>query len=73
MTLPESHGLTSISMTRGTSITACIVVAVVAAILAIWEFTKTDVLWRTVATCVVIAAGTSLFAHVNGSFDDNDG
>jgi hypothetical protein len=54
-------------------ITACIVVAVVAAILAIWEFTKTDVLWRTVATCVVIAAGTSLFAHVNGSFDDNDG
>ena len=53
-------------------ITLCIVVAVVAAILAIWEFTKTDVLWRTVATCVVIGTGTLLFAWVNGLFGDDD-
>ena len=53
-------------------ITACILVAVVAAILAIWEFTKTDVLWRTVATCVVIGAGTLLFAWVNGLFGADD-
>jgi hypothetical protein len=53
-------------------ITTCIVVAVVAAILAIWEFTKTDVLWRTVATCLVIGAGTLLFAWVNGLFGDDD-
>ncbi len=49
-------------------ITGCILIAVVAAILAIWEFTKTDVLWRTVATCIVIGAGTLLFAWVNGIF-----
>jgi len=49
-------------------ITSCIVIAVVAAILAIWEFTKTDVLWRTVATCLVIGTGTLLFAWVNGLF-----
>jgi hypothetical protein len=53
-------------------ITACIVVAVVATILAIWEFTKTDVLWRTVATCAVIGAGTLLFARVNGLFGLDD-
>ncbi len=54
-------------------ITTCIVVATVAAILAIWEFTKTDVLWRTVATCLVIGAGTLLFAWVNGLFGDDEG
>ncbi len=54
-------------------ITTCIVVAVVAAILAIWEFTKTDVLWRTVATCLVIGAGTLLFAWVNGLFGEEGG
>ena len=53
-------------------ITTCIVVAVVAAILAIWEFTKTDVLWRTVATCLVIGVGTLLFAWVNGLFGDDE-
>jgi hypothetical protein len=49
-------------------ITACIMIAVVAAILAIWEFTKTDVLWRTVATCAVIGAGTLIFTWINGLF-----
>ena len=52
-------------------ITSCIAVAVVAAILAIWEFTKTDVLWRTVSTCVVVGMGTMLFAWVNGLFGDD--
>ena len=49
--------------------TICIVVAVVACLLAIWQFTGTDVLWRTVATCVVIGAGTLAFSFVNGLFD----
>ena len=48
--------------------TACILVAVVASILAIWEFTGTDALWRTVATCVVIGVGTLAFAWVNSLF-----
>jgi hypothetical protein len=50
---------------------ACLVVPVLAAILAIWEFTGTDVLWRTVATCAVIGAGTLTFARINGLFGDD--
>ena len=30
---------------------ACILVAVLASLLAIWKFAGTDILWRTVATC----------------------
>ena len=50
--------------------TICIVVAVVASILAIWEYTGSDVLWRTVATCAVIGGGTIAFTVVNGLFAD---
>jgi hypothetical protein len=50
------------------TITACIVIAVFAAVLAIWEFTGTDALWRTVATCAVIGAGTLTFSWINGLF-----
>jgi uncharacterized membrane protein YwaF len=46
----------------------CILVAVVASILAIWKFTGTDALWRTVATCVVIGIGTVAFSFVNSLF-----
>ena len=46
----------------------CILVAVVTSILAIWEFTGTDALWRTVATCVVIGIGTLAFSWVNSLF-----
>jgi hypothetical protein len=52
--------------------TACILVAVVASVLAIWEFTGTDALWRTVATCAVIGAGTLTFSWINGLFDPDD-
>jgi hypothetical protein len=38
-------------------------------ILAIWQFMGTDSLWRTAATCVVIAAGTLAFSWINGLFD----
>jgi hypothetical protein len=48
--------------------TLCILVAVVASILAIWQFTGTDALWRTVATCAVIGGGTLAFAWVNSLF-----
>lgn len=47
---------------------ACILVAVVASLLAIWKFTGTDVLWRTVATCAVIGAGTVAFYWINVLF-----
>ncbi|HEY0348139.1 MAG TPA: hypothetical protein VGC60_08270 [Pyrinomonadaceae bacterium] len=48
---------------------ACIVVAVVASLLAIWNFAGTDVLWRTVATCAVVGAGMVAFYVINGIFD----
>jgi hypothetical protein len=50
------------------TVTGCILVSVVASLLAIWQFTGTDVLWRTVATCVVVGAGTMAFAWVNSVF-----
>ena len=49
----------------------CILVAVVACLLAIWEFTGTDILWRTVATCAVIGGGTLAFSWVNALFGDH--
>jgi len=49
--------------------TTCIVVGVVAALLAIWQFSGTDVLWRTVASCAVIGGGTLAFALFNAAFD----
>jgi hypothetical protein len=52
--------------------TICILVAVVAAVLAIWEFTGTDALWRTVATCAVIGTGALTFSWINGLFDPGD-
>jgi hypothetical protein len=50
------------------TISACLLVAVVASILAIWQFAGTDALWRTVATCAVIGAGALTFSWVNGLF-----
>jgi len=47
---------------------ACILVAVVASLLAIWRFAGTDILWRTVATCAVIGSGTVAFYWVNVLF-----
>lgn len=48
---------------------ACIFVAVISSLLAIWEFTGADVLWRTVATCAVIGTGTMAFFILNALFD----
>jgi hypothetical protein len=51
------------------TMTMCVLIAVVVSILAIWQFAGTDALWRTVATCAVIAAGTLAFSWINGLFD----
>jgi membrane protein YdbS with pleckstrin-like domain len=48
---------------------ACILVAVVACLLAIWKFAGSDILWRTVATCAVIGSGMIAFYVVNSIFD----
>ena len=52
--------------------TVCVLVAVVVSILAIWQFTGSDALWRTVPTCAVIAAGTLAFSWINGLFDPGE-
>jgi hypothetical protein len=50
----------------------CLLVAVGASILAIWDFAGKDTLWRTVATCVVIGSGTMVFAWINSAFGEAD-
>jgi hypothetical protein len=50
--------------------TVCIVGSVFVSILAIWEFTKSDVWYRSLATLAVIALGTAIFAVVNEKFGD---
>jgi hypothetical protein len=50
----------------------CVLIAVVASLLAIWQFSGTDVLWRTVASCAVIGGGTLAFSLVNGLFGLNE-
>ena len=48
----------------------CIVGSVFVSILAIWDFTKSDVWDRSLATLAVIAIGTAIFAVVNEKFGD---
>ena len=52
-------------------ISLCIVASVIVCILAIWDFAKRDSLWRMIASFVVVAAGTALFAVVNDLFGDD--
>jgi hypothetical protein len=53
-----------------TTITICIVGSVFVSILAIWDFTKSGVWYRCLATLAVIAIGTAIFAVVNEKFGD---
>lgn len=47
---------------------ACLAVSVIASLLAILDFAKQDVLWRTVATCLVLATGIIAFTGANQAF-----
>jgi hypothetical protein len=53
-----------------TTMSICIVGSVFVSILAIWDFTKSDVWYRSLATLAVIAIGTAIFAVVNEKFGD---
>ena len=53
-------------------ISFCIAASVVVCILAIWDFTKKDSLWRLVASFLVVGAGTALFALINGIFGEEE-
>ena len=53
-------------------ITGCTILSVIVCILAIWNYAKTDVFWRMLATFAVIAIGSAIFAFVNGIFGTDD-
>lgn len=68
------RGFLNPRMVRGLSFwitSMCILVAVAACLLAIWQFTGTDVLWRTVATCAVVGGGTIAFSWINTLFGNH--
>jgi hypothetical protein len=52
------------------TISICIACSVMVSILAIWDFTKSDALYRSLATLAVIAIGTAIFSVVNEKFGD---
>jgi Na+-transporting NADH:ubiquinone oxidoreductase subunit NqrB len=48
-----------------TVITVSLVACTVLCILAIWEFTKSDAVWRAIATFIVVSIATAIFTFVN--------
>jgi len=46
-------------------ITVSLVFCTVLCILAIWEFTKSDAVWRAIATFIVVSTATAIFTFVN--------
>lgn len=53
-------------------ITLCILISVFACILSIWDATGDATLWRTIATCIVIAGGMMAFGVVNALYGPQD-
>lgn len=75
VTKKRSRGFLNPKVVKGVTfyiISACIILSVAASILAIWEYAKTDVFWRMIATFGVIAVGSAVFAFVNGIFHTNE-
>ena len=73
--LPKKRGLINQRIVQVVSFTVlviCILISVIACILAIWDFTKTDALWRTVATCIVVSGGMMAFGVTNILFGPRD-
>lgn len=46
-------------------ITVSLVAATILCILAIWDFTKQDAIWRAIATFIVVIISTAIFTVVN--------
>ncbi|HSK72783.1 MAG TPA: hypothetical protein VK892_13870 [Pyrinomonadaceae bacterium] len=64
----ELKGVVSPKLVRNIAfvvITASLVVCTVLCILAIWEFTKSDAVWRAIATFIVVSIATAIFTFVN--------
>ena len=64
----ELRGVVQPSMVRiisFTVITVSLVACTVLCILAIWEFTESDAVWRAIATFIVVSVATAIFTFVN--------
>lgn len=64
----ELHGVLRPKLVRNISfvvITLSLVACTVLCILAIWEFTKSDAVWRAIATFIVVSIATAIFTFVN--------
>ncbi len=48
-----------------TVITVSLVACTVLCILAIWQFTQSDAVWRAIATFIVVSIATAIFTFVN--------
>jgi hypothetical protein len=73
--LPKKRGFINQRIVQVLSFTVlviCIIISVIACILAIWDFTKTDALWRTIATCVVVSGGMMAFGVINSLYGPKD-
>lgn len=46
-------------------ITVSLVACTVLCILAIWQFTESDAVWRAIATFIVVSIATAIFTFVN--------
>ncbi|HKJ77491.1 MAG TPA: hypothetical protein VKA64_09840 [Gammaproteobacteria bacterium] len=53
-------------------ITLCLIISATVAIMAIWDYADRDVLWRTVATCLVLAGAVAAFAVINTFFGQEE-
>ncbi len=51
-----------------TIISLCIILSMLFSILAIWDFAKQDVLYRTLATLGVVCLGCIIFTIINDRF-----
>ena len=64
----QSKGVINPVVVRGVAfvvITLSLVVCTVLCILAIWQFTESDAVWRAIATFIVVSVATGVFTFVN--------
>jgi uncharacterized membrane protein YqjE len=64
----QTRGVVNPKLVRGIAfvvITVSLVTCTVLCILAIWEFTKSDAVWRAIATFCVVSVATGIFTFVN--------
>lgn len=64
----ETRGVVNPHLVRGIAfvvITLSLVVCTVLCILAIWQFTESDAVWRAIATFIVVSVATGVFTFVN--------